>query len=82
MVAGFKQNTKRYVSMFTDIAAELMPKRNKISEPDDVTIDLKMKEIQEKYERILEEHRNENLNSQINEVPDPREKIPISSHQN
>lgn len=41
MVLGFKFNTKRYIAMFTTIAGELMPSRNKASDPDDVILILK-----------------------------------------
>ena len=36
MVHGFRFNTKRYVAMFTDISANLIPKRSKRIDPDDV----------------------------------------------
>ena len=37
MVNCFKVNVKRYISTFTEIAADLMPKRNKLANIEDVT---------------------------------------------
>lgn len=36
MVEGFKKNTARYIDMFTQVTEELMPKRQKAVNPDDV----------------------------------------------
>lgn len=36
MVEGFKRNTARYIELFTQVTDELMPKRQKTINPDDV----------------------------------------------
>lgn len=38
MLEGFKKNTARYIDLFSQVADELMPKRQKAVNPDDVTI--------------------------------------------
>jgi len=38
MVEGFKKNTARYIDIFSQVAEELMPKRQKAVNPDDVPI--------------------------------------------
>lgn len=36
MVQYFKLNTKLYINLFSQLASELMPKRNKPANPEDV----------------------------------------------
>lgn len=38
MVKMFKNNTKRYLSIFNQAIDKVMPKKNKHSNPDDVSI--------------------------------------------
>jgi hypothetical protein len=38
MVRGFKANTKRYINIFSQIIDKIMPKKNKLINPDDVLI--------------------------------------------
>ena len=38
MVEGFKKNTARYIDFFSQIAEELIPNRQKLVTPDDVTL--------------------------------------------
>ncbi len=38
MLQEFKTNVKRYVNIFTEISCELMPKRTKIVNDDDVPL--------------------------------------------
>ena len=36
MVEGFRKNTSRYIDMFNQVAEEIMPKREKPIDPDEV----------------------------------------------
>lgn len=38
MVEGLRKNTARYIDLFSQVAEELMPKRQKPINPDDVSI--------------------------------------------
>ena len=38
MVEGFRKNTSRYIDLFSQVAEEIMPKRQKPVDPDEVVL--------------------------------------------
>ena len=40
MVEGFRKNTSRYIDLFAQVADEIMPKRQKPIDPDEVPLTL------------------------------------------